>query len=269
MILLLIISSVALALIILVIFVFINIKTHKEFVVVDYIDNCKYPSVIVLNNNGLYTNIINNPKDKILITFISGEVINGAYINPNTFQLLDKENIARIIKADTISNFNLFSYNFNICINSPYRITSLISKTTYIFDNKYAGFFFNDLDFFAITSISPLIIYKINKNNFSIHSTPFISLSWNNSYGSLHIKSNPILINGIYWFIATNNIKLVFILFDIINNLFINSFSININFDIHFGLIYNKFNDSFSIPIFKNNKIHFFNVLRSSLFSNS
>lgn len=269
MILLLIISSVTLALIILVIFVFINIKTHKEFVVVDYIDNCKYPSVIVLNNNGLYTNIINSPKDKILITFISGEEIKGAYLNQNTFQLFDKQFITRIFKPDSISPFNLFSFNFNICINSPYRITSLISKTTYFLDFKFAGFFFNDLDFFAITSISPLIIHKINNNNFSFHSTPPLTLYWNNSYGSLHIKSNPILINGIYWFIATNNIKLVFILFDIINNLFINSFSININFDIHFGLIYNKFNDSFSIPIFKNNKIHFFNLLRNSLFSNS
>lgn len=266
MILLFIISSVILALIILVIFVFININNHLKFVIVNYIDNCKYPSIIGLTKNGYYTNIINNPKDNILITFISGEEINGTYLNPKTFQLIDKENVARIIKADNISTFNLFAFNFNICINSPYRITSLLSKTTYIFDYKYAGFFFNELNFFAITSLSPLIINIIDHSNFTILKQ-FINISWINSYGYLDIKSNPILINGIYWIIGTNNNKLVFILFDIVNKQIINSFSIDINFDIHFGLIYNKFNDTFSLPIFKNNKINILNIIKNSLYS--
>lgn len=266
MILLFIISCIILSLILLTIFVFFNIKTHRKFVIIDYIDNCKSPSIIGLNNNGFYTNIINNPKDKILITFFSGDEIKGTYLHPNTFQLIDKENIARIIKADYISNFNLFAFNFNICINTPYRITSLLSKTTYIFDNEYSGFFYNDLGYFTITSLSPLIIKKISKDNFYILDT-FCNISWINSYGYIYIKSNPILINGIYWIIGTNKNKLIFILFDLSNKSFINSFSIDINFDIHFGLIFNKFNDTFSIPIIKNNRINIFNILKNSLYS--
>ena len=128
MILFFVILSVLLALIILVIFVVLNINTHRKFVLVKYIDNCKYPTIIGLTKNGLYTNIINNPKDKILIAFLSGDEINGTYLNPKTFQLTDKDNVARIIKSDYNTSFNLFAFNFNICINSPYRITSLISK---------------------------------------------------------------------------------------------------------------------------------------------
>lgn len=266
MILLFIILSVILALIILVVFIFINIKNNRKFVVVNYIDNCKYPSIIALTNNGFYTNIINSKNDKILITFISGDEINGTYLNPKTFQLIEKENFARIVKADSITNFNLFAFDFNICINSPYRITSLLSKTTYFFDNDLAGFFYNDLGYFAITSISPLIIKKIKSNNFVIAEN-FINISWFNSHGTLSIKSNPVLINGIYWIIGSNNNKLIFILFDIIKKSIINTFSIDINFDIHFGLIYNKFNDTFLIPIFKNNKINIFTIQKNSLYS--
>jgi len=266
MILLFIILSVFFAIIILIIFVLTNIKTNRKFIVINHIDNCKYPSIIGLTNNGLYTNIINNSKDKILITFISGNDINGTYLNPKTFQLIDKDNVSRIIKNESISNINLFAFNYNICINSPYRITSLMTKTTYIFDNEYGGFFTNDIGYFAITSVSPLIIKKIKDTNFSIIDT-YINLSWQNTYGTLSIKSNPILINGIYWFITSNHNKLIFILFDFINKSFINSFSIDINFDIHFGLIFNKFNETFSIPIFKNNKIQFFNINKNSLYS--
>ena len=266
MILFFVILSVLLALIILVIFVVLNINTHRKFVLVKYIDNCKYPTIIGLTKNGLYTNIINNPKDKILIAFLSGDEINGTYLNPKTFQLTDKDNVARIIKSDYNTSFNLFAFNFNICINSPYRITSLISKITYITDFNYSALFYNDLNFFAITSLSPLIINIIDHTNFTILKQ-IINLSWINSYGSLSIKSNPILINGIYWVIGTNNNKLVFILLDLINKLIINSFSIDIDFDVHFGLIYNKLNDTFSIPIFKNNKIHIFNILKNSLYS--
>ena len=266
MILLFIILSVIFAIIILVIFVLININTNRKFVIINHIDNCKFPSIIGLTNNGLYTNIINNYKDKILITFISGNELNGTYLNSKTFQLIDKDNVSRIIKNESISNINLFAFNYNICINYPYRITSLMSKTTYIFDNKYGGFFYNDMGYFAITSVSPLIIKKIMGSNFTIIDTYF-NLSWQNTYGTLTIKSNPVLINGIYWFIASNNNKLIFILFDFINKSFINSFAINIDFDIHFGLIFNKFNDTFSIPIFKNNKIQFFNINKNSLYS--
>ena len=85
MILFFVILSVLLALIILVIFVVLNINTHRKFVLVKYIDNCKYPTIIGLTKNGLYTNIINNPKDKILIAFLSGDEINGTYLNPKTF----------------------------------------------------------------------------------------------------------------------------------------------------------------------------------------
>jgi len=141
-----------------------------------------------------------------------------------------------------------------------------MTKTTYIFDNEYGGFFSNDMGYFAITSVSPLIIKKIKDTNFYIIDT-YINLSWQNTYGSLSIKSNPILINGIYWFIASNHNKLIFVLFDFINKSFINSFSIDIDFDIHFGLIFNNFNDTFSIPIFKNNKIQFFNINKNSLYS--
>jgi hypothetical protein len=122
------------------------------------------------------------------------------------------------------------------------------------------------MGFFAITSVSPLIIKIINYTNFNIIDTYF-NLSWHNSFGTITIKSNPILINGFYWFIASNHNKLIFILFDFINKSFINSFAINIDFDIHFGLIFNKFNDTFYIPIFKNNKIQFFNINKNSLFS--
>ena len=267
MILLFIITSIILAIIILIIFVFINIKNNRKYIVVDYIDHCKFPSIIALTNNGYYTNIINNKKDKLLITYISNEDINGSYLNPNTFQLTEKESFTRIIKADSITNFNLFAFDFNICINSPYRITSLLSKKTYIFDNKYCGFFYNDLGYFALTSVSPLIINKIDSKNFKLYDK-YMDVSWINSHGILDIKSNPVLINGIYWFIATNNNnKLVFILFDIIYKKFINTFYVDINFDIHFGLIYNKINDTFSIPIIKNNKIHIFNIIKNSLYS--
>jgi hypothetical protein len=266
MILLFIILSVIFAIIILVIFVLININTNRKFVIINHIDNCKFPSIIGLTNNGLYTNIINNYKDKILITFISGNEINGTYLNSKTFQLIDKNNVSRIIKNESISNINLFAFNYNLCINYPYRITSLMSKTTYIFDNKYGGFFYNDMGYFAITSVSPLIIKKISNDNFNILDI-FCNISWINSYGTIYIKSNPILINGIYWIIGTNKNKIIFILFNLSNKSFINSFSLDINFDIHFGLIFNKFNDTFSIPIIKNNRIQIFNILKNSLYS--
>jgi hypothetical protein len=169
MILFFVILSILLAIIILIIFVFINIKNHRKYIVVDYIDHCKFPSIIALTNNGNYTNIINNKKDKLLITYISDEDINGSYLNPTTFKLTEKENYTRIIKTDSITNFNLFAFDFNISINMPYRITSLLSKKTYIYDNKYSGFFYNDLGYFALTSVSPLIINKIDNNTFKLY----------------------------------------------------------------------------------------------------
>ena len=69
MILLFIIICLILALIFLGLFVYMTYKPQRKFTVVEYIDHCKYPTIMGLKNNGIFTNIINSPRDKIIIVF--------------------------------------------------------------------------------------------------------------------------------------------------------------------------------------------------------
>lgn len=259
MILFLIILSLILALIILLIFIYRTLNIKNKFITINYIDHCKYPSIIGLKLNGSYTNIISNSKDKILITFISGEDINGTYLNSSTFQLINKEKVSRISGNNNMNSPLLFYDYYNIFFSSPYRITSILSKRSYIFPYSQSSFLFNDSGSFCISSISPLTIHKINKINFEILEL-FMNINWINNFDTLKINSNPILINGLYWIIGSNDNCLVFIVFDLTEKKFINFFSIDIDFKIHNGLIYNTLSETFHIPIIKHDKIQIYNI---------
>jgi len=258
MILLFIIICLILALIFLGIFVYMTYKPQRKFTVVEYIDHCKYPTIMGLKNNGIFTNIINSPRDKIIIVFISGDDINTTYLNSTSFQLVDKENYTRLLTNDIDDYMNLFAYDYNISIQSPYRITSINNKVSYIYEYRESGFIKDDGIEYIVKSISPLVVLKNKKEE-------ILNISWINTYGTLRISSNPIIINGYYWIIGSNDKYLVFVIFDIINKKVINVYSVNINFKVYNGLIYNKYNETFIIPIIKDNKIQIYNIQRNDL----
>lgn len=257
MILLFVILCLIFALIILTIFVFITIKSNNKYVAVNYIDHCKSPTIIGYTNNGIYTNKIKNKKDKILIVFESGNDVNATFLNSSTFQILDKKNIVTIFKDTLLHDFLLFSINYNLCLSTDNTIVSLFNKLTYSINFKdFSIFEFND-ELFIFT---PSIIKKINSN--FIPTDDYFSLK-----SFFIIKSNPILINGLFWIIASENNILFFIIFDMINKKIINIIEYDIDFQIGKGLIYNSFNDTFHIPIIKNNKIHIFNITKNDVLS--
>jgi hypothetical protein len=264
MILLFIISCLILALIIFAIFFFSNYKTYNKYYIIKHIENCKSPTIIGLSKNGIYTNIINSPKDKIIISFISDDNINATYLNSTTFQLIDKDNVSIILKYDNLKFISLFYFLYNIYIFSPYRISSLISKNTYIFNKEQAGFFYNEFGYYIVSSLNPLIIHSINNLNFDIISE-YMNIKWNDI--NIHINSNPILINGLYWIIGTNENKLYFIVFDFVKKNIIDLFNYNLNNidEISYGLIFNNYNNTFIIPIIKNNKIQILNINKNEL----
>lgn len=170
--------------------------------------------------------------------------------------------VNKIVLNDFYEYLHLFAFNYRIFFSSPYRITSIQTRNSFVINNEYMSFFYNDLGYFMISSINPLKIDKINDTNFNIIEE-YMNISWINNYGFIYIKSNPILINGIYWIIGSNKNYLIFILFDFIKKEIINHFHISIDFEIHNGLIYNKFKDMFLIPIIKNGKISIFNIKRN------
>jgi hypothetical protein len=264
MILFLIIISIILTLSLLLIFVLLNIDWDKTYTIIKYIDNCKRVSIIGINNQGKYTNILNNPNDKILILFINNDDINASFINNYDYQLINKKNINRIVSNDFNDYLLLFAFNYRIYFCSPYRITSIQTHNTYMINKQQSSFFSNDLGYFMISSINPFIIHKINDINFKIIHE-YMNISWINNYGFISIKSNPILINGIYWMIGSYKNEIIFILFDFINKMIINHFHFSIDFEIDYGLIYNKFKDFFLIPIKKNGKISIFKIKRNSI----
>jgi len=248
------------ALLILLLFVLLNINWEKRFTIIKELENCKSPTIIGLNRKGIYTNILNSPDDKILILFISDDLINATFINNKDFQLINKVN--KVVLNDFYDYLHLFAFNYRIFFSSPYRISSIQTHNTYFINKQQSSFFYNDLGYFMISSINPLKIDKINDTNFNIIQE-YMNISWINNYGFINIKSNPILINGIYWMIGTDNNNLIFILFDFIKKEIINHFHISIDFEIYNGLIYNKFKDMFLIPIIKNGKISIFNIKRN------
>jgi len=264
MILFLIIISVIITLSLLLLFVLLNINWDKRFNVIKYIDNCNYPTILGLTNGGLYTNILNNPNDRILILFISDDEINATFINNKDYQLINKKKVNRVVYNDYNNNLMLFAFNYRIYFSSPYRITSIQTQNSYMISKEYSSFFSNDLGYFMVSSINPLRIHKINNDNFKIIEE-YMNISWINNYGFITIKSNPILINGIYWMIGCNDNQLIFILFDFIKKSIINHYHISIDFEIHNGMIYNKYKDMFLIPIKKNGKINIFTIKRNFL----
>jgi hypothetical protein len=266
MILLFVISSLILSLIILVIFVFITIKTYTNFFIIDYIHNCNNPSIIGYTNNGIYTNIIKNKKDKILITFVNdNNDLNATFLYSSTFQIIDKNNISTIINNNPLPPSLLFAFNFNLCLAMEKKIFSLFSKLTYSIKYTDFSFFSFQNEYFIISSLSPLIINKINTNFHILNE--IININWNDDI-SINIKSNPIFINGFFWIIGTNDNNLFFIIFDIINKKIINFFKINIYFNICKGLIYNSYNETFIIPVIKYNKIQIYNIKKNDILSN-
>lgn len=258
------IVCVIFALLILLLFVLLNINWDKRFTVIKYIDDCENPTILGLTKRGLYTNVISNPDDKILILFISNDEINGTFISNKDYQLINKEKVNRVVLNDYNEDLLLFAFNYRIYFSSPYRITSIQTQYTYKTNKNQMSFFSNDLGYFMISSLNPLKIDKINDTNFNIIEE-YMNVSWINNYGFINIKSNPILINGIYWMIGCNEDKLIFILFDFIKKEIINHYQISVDFEIHNGLIYNKYKDMFLIPIKKNGKISIFNIKRNFL----
>jgi hypothetical protein len=265
MILLFVISCIILSLIILTIFVFLTIKYDKKYTIVNYIDHCKYPSIIGYTNNGIYTNIIKNKNDKILISFLSDKNLNVSFLSPTTFQIIDKSNISTLINDFSLSPCLIIGLNYNLSLSCDFFIISLLSKITYNFNYPLSAFFKFDNDFYTITSFSPLIIHKIN-NDFHILDLIF-NINWFDN--DIRINSNPILINGFFWIIGTYDNFLIFLIFDFLNKKIINFYKFDIFFHISYGLLYNSYNDTFIIPIIKNNKIQIFNINKNDILSNT
>ena len=266
MILLFIVSCLILALITLAIFMFINLKNNKNIFLIKDIENCKSPTITGLTINDKFSNIITSPKDKILIDYIStNDDIYATTLNTSSFQIINE--IHRVFGNDGNRFILLFSHLFNIYIASPFRISSLVNNKTDLFDKDQAGFFFNEEGSFIISSLSPLVINTID-TNFKILNV-YMNINWDNIFGSLNINSNPILINNLYWTIGSNDDYLIFIIFDFIQKKVLNYFSIKIDFIISYGLIYNRYDETFLIPIIKNNKIHIYKINKDFIFSNN
>lgn len=263
MILFLIIFSIILAILILLYFIIkliINDRKNKSFnfYIINKLKKCSQPTIILLGANGRYGNIIKNKNDKILIFFVDDDDIYATFININNFQLINdkKDNLSSILNNDGKEELMVFSFNFRLFISSKFRISSLQLKRDYYFPSDNHSFFNNEIGSFVITSLSPLIINKINDNNFKIIEN-YMNIYWNDER-YIYIKSCPILINNNYWILGKYKNKIIMIIFNIIDKIIVNKIEKEIDKDIiiYNGMIYNKIKDEFIIPISKKGKIN-------------
>jgi hypothetical protein len=154
-----------------------------------------------------------------------------------------------------------FSFNYRLFISSKYRVSSLQIKRDYYLPSNNHSFFNNEIGSFIITSLSPLIIKKINDTNFKIIED-YMNVSWvdDNLLDATYIdiKSCPILINSYYWILGTYKNKLILLIFNFVDKSIVNKIVKEIDDDIIVfnGMIYNKINDEFIIPISRKGKVN-------------
>lgn len=267
MILFLIILSVILAIIIILYFIIkliINDKKDKslKYFVINKLRKCSQPTIILLGANGRYGNIIKRKNDKILVFFVDDDEIYATFININNFQMInDKEDVSSILANDGKENLMAFAFNYRLFISSKYRISSLQIKRDYYLPSSNHSFLNNEIGSFIITSLSPLIIKKIDDINFKIIQD-YMNVSWvdDNLLDAtyIEIKSCPILINSFYWILGTYKNKLILLIFNFVDKSIVNKIVKEIDDDITVfnGMIYNKFKDEFIIPISKKGKVN-------------
>jgi len=265
----LIIISIIIAIIILLYFIIkliINDNKDKtfKFYIINKLRKCYQPTIILLGANGRYGNIINNPKDKILIFFVDEDDIYSTFININNFQMIEDTNneyIHKVLANDGKENLMVFAFNYRLFISSKYRVSSLQIKKDYLLESNNHSFFKNELGTFIITSLSPLVIKKINDVNFK-NTNEYMNEVWVDDnlldVNYINIKSCPILINNYYWILGNYKNKLILLVFDFVKKTIVNRIvkKIDDDIDIFNGMIYNKLKDEFIIPISKNGKVN-------------
>jgi hypothetical protein len=261
----------------LIFFVFYYNKKDKNNNLIIIEDNLtkginKYPSLLILNNEAKYTNIIKNKNDKILLTYKNNdENIYYSYLNLDNCQIVnDNENDNepyKLINEKNLNNSRLFSFNYMLFLSSNYenkvKITSIQTFNSFesnlnlinTYKNKDWCFFSYKNKFYVIYSISPFIIYEIEEKTFDIISK-VIHQEW--IHEELQLGTTPVLIGKKFYMVAIlPNNKMIFVVFNAFdfklyaysNEYICEDDKCTSNIYIPFGLVYNKLNNFFYISI--------------------
>lgn len=256
-----------------------NVKNNKLIIIEDNLTKGinKYPSLLILNNDAKYTNIITNKNDKIFITYKNNdENIYYSYLNLDNCQIIndndknsydnDREPL-KLINEKNLNNTRLFSFNYMLFLSSNYenkvKITSIQTFNTIesnlnlinTYKNKDWCFFSHKNKFYVIYSISPFIIYEIDEKTFDII---FKVVNENWIHKDLQLGTTPVLIENKFYMVAIlPNNKMIFVVFSAFdfklyaysNEYICEDDKCTSNIYTPFGLIYNKLDKNFYISV--------------------
>lgn len=241
-------------------------KQNNDIIVNDIKTRVSSPSLLILNTNAKYTSVINNKNDKMLLVYkdLENDYIYYTYLDVNCRIIKnDKDYIKILYKLKEIENPQLFSFNYRLylksLIDNELRILSLQTKRTYISNtNEDVIFFSFNNKYYAIKSLSPLIINELDDNTFIINDENIIlNHIWKKEI-QLKLITTPIIYNTIIYIIGIdneNNIHMIsfniltFSDIDIINT----NIVINDN-NYPSGFIYNNLTKQFYICTITDNK---------------
>lgn len=272
-----IISIAIVILIIIVIIIFYNYYTTTEnknqIIVQDIKTKVLSPSLLVLTIQAKFTTVINSKNDKILLVYKENKddddkgLINYTYLNVDNCQVIknDDKYIKQLFDDDDITNPILFSFNYRLFlsskINDDMRILSIQSKRTYLSAFKEAVFFSNKNKYYAITSLSPLLIYELDDNTFTIYDKKAIveDHKWTDETSTnLKLTTTPIIVNNNCYVMGIDDNNYIQIInFTILTFTNINKINTNIqieNDNYPTGFIYNNLTNEFYICMLSDKK---------------
>jgi len=231
------------------------------------------PSIIVKSKNNIYSYIINNEDDDIIMTFRNN--LDFSFYNSKIYicNYLLKYNTINNIQliqhnySKTFEDSRLFSFNNNLYLSmtdviidnnilTPKMIVmNYDTKTLYI--NNYLNniknklkweknwqYFEHNNKFYLLYSIQPFIIYEINNTTFDIIDI-VVNYKWNNFNNfKLRCSTPPIFLNNVFYILShyyyyKNNIKYYNVIIITFNENFkIINYTINPIFDNNKAIIY-------------------------------
>ena len=263
-----IISIVIVIFIIICIIIFYNYyitNDNNQIIIQDIKTKVISPSLLVLTTQAKYTTVINSKNDKILLVYKENDTgsINYTYLNVNNCQVIknDDKYIKQLFDNSDITNPILFSFNYRLFlsskINDEVRILSIQSKRTYLFTFKDAVFFSNNNKYYTIISLSPLLIYELDDNTFTINKTAIVNYTWDISI-NLKLTTTPIIINNDCYVMGiddNNYIQIINFTISTFTNINIINTNIQIeNNNYPTGFIYNNLTNQFYICMLSDKK---------------
>lgn len=263
-----IIFSILIIILIIIIGVFYYYSSNKNnnIIINDIKTKVSSPSILILNTDAKYTSVINNKNDKLLLVYkdLENDYIYYTYLDVNCRIIKNDENYIKLLYTmKEIDNPQLFSFNYRLylksSINNELRILSLQTKRTYIsnINNDVIFFSFNN-KYYAIKSLSPLVINELDDSAFIINNEKIIlNHIWKKEI-ELKIITTPIIFNTTMYIIGLdneNNIHLIS--FNILTFSDIDIINTNIIIDDNnhpSGFIYNNLTKQFYICTITDNK---------------